>query len=174
MRDPALWQKIRASLIPGQPTHAGLEGDPEAGALETRLTEAENWDPGYARGAVEEYGRFFYLSRVSPNRVTPSKIIDTVWHTHISDSRAYIEDFCRTLFGEIVHHEPSKGPMDASRHEVQFAATLALYRVEFGIHVHDAVQFRFLAQDKDLRSGCARFRARLFPRLAGHRRLECR
>lgn len=162
MRDPTLWQDIRGSLLPQPLTSVDTEADLPAGALDARLTEDENWDPGYARQAVEEYGRFIYLSRVSPGKVTPSDIIDTVWHAHITDSRAYTEDFCQRLFGEIVHHEPATGPADIPRHEAQFAATLALYKAEFGTDPPAEIWFHY-SPDRQARDR----QKRVFARLCG-------
>lgn len=162
MRDPALWQKIRGSLLPRPFTLVNDEADSPAGVLDARLTEEESWDPDYARQAVEEYCRFIYLSRVGPGKVTPSDIIDTVWHMHITDSRAYIEDFCQRLFGEIVHHEPATGPADNPRHEAQFAATLALYKAEFGRDPPADIWFHY-APDQQVRDR----RKTVFARLSG-------
>ncbi len=131
MRDPELWQRIQDNLVAG-PVALEVVETADVGPLATRLNEDEDWELGYARGAVREYGRFMYLSRVSTSRVTPSDVIDTVWHTHLADSRAYVEEFCRAVFGEIVHHVPSTGPTERARHEGQFEETLALYEEEFG------------------------------------------
>jgi hypothetical protein len=131
MRDPDLWQRIENNLGVA-PVPVAVADDEQMEPLASRLSEDENWEPGYARGAVREYARFIYLSRVSPGRVTPSDIVDKVWHTHLVDSRSYVEEFCQTLFGQIVHHQPSGGPSEAARHKMQYADTLALYKEEFG------------------------------------------
>lgn len=132
MRDPALWDRIRLYPFAPVPEGQAPKSDPGKIALAARLEEAEGWDPAYVREAIEEYRRFVYLSRVSDRHVTPSEIVDRVWHEHITDSRSYVEDFCRTLFGEILHHEPATGPDDRPRFEAQYAATRTLYAAEFG------------------------------------------
>ena len=129
MRDVTLWDRIRRHPFPPPEADDGeVEG---RSALSARLEEAEGWAADYARSAVEEYRRFVYLSRISRQQVTPSAVIDRVWHEHVTDSRDYIEGFCRGLFGEILHHEPGR-PEEADRFEAQYAATRALYESEFG------------------------------------------
>lgn len=59
--------------------------------------------------AEELYGKFLTLiaqrgdSEVS---YAPPRIVDLVWHTHITDTRAYARD-CDYLFGHFVHHVPT-------------------------------------------------------------------
>ena len=146
MRDPELWHRIRASLL----SHPAVFGPVSVGTespLAMRLHEDADWDLDFARGAVGEYARFIYLARVSPGRVTPSDLIDTVWHIHVTDSRAYVEEFCRKLFGEIVHHVPSAGPGDRPRHAAQYRATLALYREEFASDPPPDYWYRYTPED---------------------------
>ncbi len=133
MRDEALWRRIQAHGFPPEPRR-GFFGRfaPERTAIEPRLEREEGWEASYAEEAVQEYLRFVYLARVSDRQATPSEVIDKVWHAHMTDSHDYIEKFCLPLFGAPLHHEPCTGPSEMPRYEEQYAATLALYREEFG------------------------------------------
>lgn len=132
MRDPALWDRIRHYAFPLAPAGEGDEVGSPPSALAARLREAEAWAPDYAQQAIEEYRRFVYLSLISQSQVTPSEIIDRVWHEHITDTRSYIDGFCQPLFGELLHHVPGSGPDETPRFEAQYDDTRALYAAEFG------------------------------------------
>src|SRR5687767_6168279 len=61
--------------------------------------------PRFARRAIEEYRKFLYLGVVADFRVTPSKIIDQVWHEHLLFTKAYGE-FCQEVLGQKFEHFP--------------------------------------------------------------------
>mmetsp|Transcript_20334 Transcript_20334/g.29194 ORF Transcript_20334/g.29194 Transcript_20334/m.29194 type:complete len:239 (+) Transcript_20334:80-796(+) len=76
-----------------------------------------NWDPHFAEGATSEYIRFIELKcairDIDSNILSPSPIIDQVWHTHILDTRAYLNDtetIHRRVIGDeqfkFLHHSP--------------------------------------------------------------------
>jgi hypothetical protein len=131
MRNPELWERLSRYDFLREPD--GKEAHtPRRSRLAFLLGQNEHWTDEYAMNAVEEYRRFVYLARVADGKVTPSEIVDRVWHAHITDSGDYVDGFCRALFGEILHHEPATGPADRPRHEAQFAATRTLYEAEFG------------------------------------------
>ena len=69
--------------------------------------EGEGWTLAQADFAVEEYTRFLQIVKEFGNAV-PNRIMDTVWHYHILDTKAYAEDTMR-IFGEFVHHYPYFG-----------------------------------------------------------------
>jgi hypothetical protein len=74
-----------------------------------------------------------FLGMVSPSSVTPSKVIDEVWHAHILFTRAY-RQFCQEVFGHPFDHDPELIPADdqTAVFQAQYLATLDLYRREFG------------------------------------------
>lgn len=98
-----------------------------------RLAHEHGWSADVARGAIEEYRRFCFLSIVAGHVVTPSDAVDEVWHLHLTYTRDYWETFCPHVLGAPLHHEPTRGGRDESaRHRRQYAQTLAAYQAWFG------------------------------------------
>src|SRR6476661_5465639 len=63
-------------------------------AFASKLSRKLGWTSRFARRAIEEYRKFLYLGSVAEFGVTPSKVIDQVWHEHLLFTKAYHE-FCR-------------------------------------------------------------------------------
>ncbi len=91
-----LWNKI-------------LEFDPDAPVSEygfsTRLANENYWTKQFTATAILEYKRFMYLAATSDFMVSPSGIIDSVWHLHLIFTQSY-SDFCN-LIGKQIQHVPS-------------------------------------------------------------------
>jgi uncharacterized protein (TIGR04222 family) len=65
--------------------------------------------------------------------VTPSKVVDEVWHLHLIYTQSYWGEFCPHVLGRPLHHDPGQGRRgEAQRHAQQYADTLASYRRIFG------------------------------------------
>lgn len=120
----ALWSRI-ACFTPD---------DPQADFQFTdRLARENGWSKAFAAGAIEEYKKFVYLAAVSERHVTPSDIVDQVWHLHLTFTRSYWDMLCGGVLQKPLHHNPTKGgPAERARYRTQYAETLALYRSEFG------------------------------------------
>jgi hypothetical protein len=59
--------------------------------------------------ALEEYKRFLSLKQTNPGvSLSPSELMDAVWHIHILDTKMYAKD-CQEIFGRFLHHSPSYG-----------------------------------------------------------------
>jgi len=117
-----IWDRIQTYNI------AGSQSDIFIKKLMTELDCSKS----YCKGAETEYKRFIFLAAISTAPVTPSKIIDSVWHTHLLFSRSYWQEFCPEIVGKALHHEPS-GDEDADKMNQQFHQTLSLYQQYFGI-----------------------------------------
>ncbi|RGP52587.1 glycine-rich domain-containing protein [Pseudomonas abyssi] len=93
---------------------------------------AEQWD-----AAELEYRRFLTLKSLYPSvSLVPSKQIDSIWHAHILDTRAYRED-CHQVFGRFIDHYPYfgiYGEEDYQNLKNAFAHTAALYVEHFGAY----------------------------------------
>lgn len=123
MLKPDLWQRLLAFEF----------DDPEAAVpFSLKLELEQSWLPEHAEKVVEEYRRFLYLSQVVPGGVAPNEDVDKAWHLHLTYTRDYWDHLCGEIFGQPLHHEPSKGPKDEARLLERYGKTLEVYRQEFG------------------------------------------
>lgn len=72
-----------------------------------RLMKEQNWTCYFTEKAILEYKKFMYLAAVSSQMVSPSEIVDLVWHQHLIFTQSY-NDFCKIL-GKRIEHIPSTG-----------------------------------------------------------------
>lgn len=122
--DMTLWTRLQA-----------LELDQAGSAFRfsDRLARENGWSRAFALGAIEEYRRFICLAATSPTPVTPSDIVDQVWHLHLTYSRSYWDDMCGGVLGRPLHHGPTKGgTAEDTRYRGQYDDTLSQYRAAFG------------------------------------------
>ncbi len=122
--DLELWNKLKDFQL----------DDPRAAFRFTdRLAQENGWSKAHARRAVDEYKKFIYLAATSPTPVTPSDVVDQVWHLHLTFTRSYWDEMCADLLGRTLHHGPTKGgKSEVAKYRNQYAETLALYHQEFG------------------------------------------
>ena len=96
--------------------------------------EGENWTHEQCDSAEIEYKRYLQLCKVFGKGIVPNKIMDTVWHYHILDTRAYAQD-CENVFGHILHHFPyfgMGGEQDSINLKNSFIKTKEQYLATFG------------------------------------------
>ena len=65
------------------------------------------WTQNFAATSIREYKRFMAIATVY-GEASPAKVVDEVWHSHITDTRRYPSD-CDMCFGEFMHHYPYFG-----------------------------------------------------------------
>jgi len=70
-----------------------------------RLAKENYWTRHFTQQAILEYKKFMFLAATSEGMVSPSSIVDTVWHQHLVFTQSY-HDFCE-LVGKQVQHVPS-------------------------------------------------------------------
>jgi len=98
----------------------------------TRLAKEQRWTKKFTLRAILEYKRFIFLCCVLDKGASPSKIVDEVWHLHLTYTRSYWEAFCRDTLGKELHHIPSSGGNEEdSRHMEWYKETLAQYKAFF-------------------------------------------
>ena len=117
------WQHVtKAFAGPDAPTKA----------FANKLARKLGWTTEFALRAIDEYKKFVYLGMVSDFNVTPSKIVDHVWHEHQLFTQAY-RNFCGEVLGRHFDHNPELIPIDDQTgvFQAQYLATLALYKREF-------------------------------------------
>jgi hypothetical protein len=65
--------------------------------------------------------------------VTPSEVVDEVWHQHLIYSRDYWDRWCGEILQAPLHHDPTPGGPEAQAiYRRQYAETLALHERFFG------------------------------------------
>lgn len=101
-------------------------------AFASKLSRKHGWTTRFARHAIHEYKKFVFLGVSNPTRVTPSRVIDVVWHEHLLFSRPYRE-FCDTVLGQHFDHHPELvAAYDLTNvFNLQYEATLDAYEREF-------------------------------------------
>ena len=109
-----------------------LDDESAAYKFSDRLAKENGWTLAFAKGAIAEYKKFVYLAATSPTPVTPSDIIDEVWHLHLTYTRSYWDEMCGKILHKPLHHEPTRGgTSESAKHRDLYAATLESYRREF-------------------------------------------
>lgn len=107
---------------------------PSAKAFADKLSRKLNWQKKFAQKAIWEYKKFVYLGVISNFNVTPSKVIDQVWHEHILFSAGY-RKFCTDVIHYDLDHNPELVPVSTQTEtfQSQYFNTIDLYTIEFGM-----------------------------------------
>lgn len=92
-----------------------------------KLADEQAWPLDFAQRAIAEYRRFAFLAVAAGHPVSPSPIVDEVWHCHLLYTYTYWKEFCPKVLGRDLHHHPSIGGDDAARYRKQYEQTLASY-----------------------------------------------
>ncbi len=123
-RTDPLWIRIDAYQI----------DDPDAYfPLSSSLAKEQGWSVEFTQRAFMEYKKFIYLCCILPGGASPSKIVDEVWHLHLTYTRDYWGRFCKDTLQKDIHHHPSKGgPDEQLKHEIWYQETLQQYEATFG------------------------------------------
>jgi hypothetical protein len=83
--------------------------------------------------AEDLYRKFLTLCAQKPEGgIVPPRLVDAVWHAHITFTRQYMAD-CDLLFGQYIHHNPSISEAEA---EAGFANTVSIYASQFGVNLN--------------------------------------
>lgn len=97
----------------------------------TRLANENYWTKNFTRKAILEYKKFMYLAATSDMMVSPSPVVDIVWHQHLIFTQSY-QDFC-TVAGKAIQHVPSThNAEDAEKFKQAKERTKKLYQSVFG------------------------------------------
>ncbi len=80
----------------------------------------KQWDFVRAEKAVLDYQRYMAVTKALGGvQLVPNGDIDEIWHMHILDTRAYMQD-CDVLFGEYLHHYPYFGMLGEENQQQWF------------------------------------------------------
>lgn len=108
-------------------------------------------DRSFAFRVIEEYKRFMYLATYL--KVTPSLIIDEIWHLHIQWTSLYAE-FCQDIYNDnFCHHSPEFILLEGkvSRFQDQYHETLKHYYWEFDCHPPQDIWSYYLLEEIQLK-----------------------
>lgn len=120
--DNTLWQKIDAFDFDNPMSEYGFS---------TRLATENFWTIDFTQKAIAEYKKFMYLAGTSEFMVSPSEIIDIVWHQHLIFTQSY-SDLC-SIIGKSVQHIPSThNKEDFEKFKLAKQRTKKLYNDTFG------------------------------------------
>ena len=103
-------------------------------AFADKLCRKHKWKKDFALKAIWEYKKFVYLGVISDFSITPSKIIDQVWHEHLLFSAGY-RDFCKEIIKHDFDHNPELISVmtQTEAFQSQYFYTIELYEKEFGV-----------------------------------------
>lgn len=117
-----LWENISAFDIDQPIAEYGFS---------TRLAFENKWTMNFAKAAIEEYKKFMYLAAVSDSMVSPSPIVDVVWHQHLIFTHSY-DAFCKVLGKKIDHIPSMHDPKETEKFKLAETRTTELYEKAFG------------------------------------------
>lgn len=122
-QDP-LWQRI--DTFP-------MDNPAAANPFSHKLAAEQGWTKTFTWQAISEYKRFIYLCCISPTGASPSKVVDEVWHMHLTYTTDYWLRFCKNTLERDIHHYPSAGGADEdAKHSNWYSQTTELYYQTFG------------------------------------------
>ena len=135
-----LWSKLKSyhfdHLVPTllwQHIAANFDGSNAfSKAFASKIARKHGWKNLFALKALDEYKKFVYLGIISDFQVTPSKVIDIVWHEHLLFTKGY-RQFCSEVIKYEFDHYPELVPItqQTEQFNAQYLQTLDLYRTEF-------------------------------------------
>lgn len=117
-----LWEKIVAFDFDDPVSEYGFS---------IRLASENYWTRQFTETAILEYKKFMYLAATSDSMISPSGIVDTVWHQHLIFTQSYAE-FCNVI-GKQVQHIPSTHNRDElEKFRQSKERTKKIYHLNFG------------------------------------------
>ena len=96
-----------------------------------RLAKENYWTINFTKRAMEEYKKFMYLTAITDQIVSPSEIVDVVWHQHLVYTKLY-NDFSQLVGKQIQHIPSTHNKKDFNRFKQARERTKLLYDKIFG------------------------------------------
>jgi hypothetical protein len=125
----------------------------------TRLAHENYWSRHFTQRAIMEYKKFMYLAATSDMMVSPSAVVDTVWHQHLIFTQSY-RDFCNVLGKEIQHVPSTHNREDFAKFMSAKERTNNLYAKVFGEQPKDIWDYEDMYASLNLKK--AKFKIRSF------------
>ena len=111
--------------------------------LQARLKSILHWSEEDIKDALHAYKQFIELKVVyddwNADLLSPSLLVDQVWHLHVLDTRAY-NSSCIQLCDRLIHHDPD-GDGDLSQRAKRVKKTRQVYREHFGCEPNGKIWF---------------------------------
>jgi hypothetical protein len=102
-------------------------------AIVTSLMQENSWSLEFTDRVILEFKKYVFLSVVSHKRLSPSQLVDLVWHKFLLHTRLYWEDFCSYTLEQPFHHYPNQGGEDnLGQYQQMYCNTLTCYLEIFG------------------------------------------
>ncbi len=117
-----LWDKIQ---------HFEINDSDSSYTFSDRLRYENQWSIAFTLRAIQEYKKFILLCCITDDSMSPSHVVDEVWHLHLLYTRSYWTEFCSDTLNQTIHHGPTKGIEEKKKFEHQYLLTLERYQYIF-------------------------------------------
>lgn len=128
------WKKVEAFA---------LDIPSDTYGFSTRLADENGWSIKFTQRAIIEYKKFMYLAATAGQMVSPSDVVDIVWHQHLIFTNAY-HDFAKVLGKRIEHIPSTHNPEEREKFEFARKRTQKLYEEHFGEQPADIWKYKSL------------------------------
>lgn len=145
-----LWNKILAFDFDNPPSEYGFS---------TRLANENFWTNEFTDQAILEYKKFMFLAATSDFMVSPSEIIDNVWHQHLIFTQSY-QDFCNILGRQIQHIPSTHNREEYEKFRQAKERTIKFYEKDFGKQPKNIWTYNDMFESLNLEK--AKFKIRTF------------
>ncbi|WP_343695710.1 hypothetical protein [Flavobacterium sp.] len=130
--DTQLWNQIEKF---------DLDNPNDEYGFSTRLASENSWTIYFTKKAILEYKKFMYLAATSNEMVSPSEIVDIVWHQHLIFTNSY-SDLCNILSKRIEHIPSTHNKAEKDKFHKAKEVTKNLYELNFGKQPEEIWIFR--------------------------------
>ena len=96
-----------------------------------RLAKENEWPQRFTEDAIIEYKKFMYLAAVQDEMVSPSPMVDIVWHLHLIYTESY-QSFCALIGKQIQHIPATHQPGESQVFKESRERTAKHYQDHFG------------------------------------------
>ncbi len=113
-----------------------LDKPEEEYGFSTRLAYENAWTLNFTQSAILEYKKFMFLAATGSEMVSPSEIVDIVWHQHLIFTESYRE-LCELLGKTIAHIPSTHNHAEKEKFAKAKERTKILYESYFGKQVDE-------------------------------------
>lgn len=87
-----------------------------------RMIIKHGWSEEKTTKAIKDYRSFLYMSQFIEQAITPTGVVDDIWHEHILHTNKYTID-CEKIFGKFLHHFPTPAKWTTNQPTNSFEAS---------------------------------------------------